>query len=200
MPDTKPPDPSELRIRNQRYRPYWEILQGMLVASMVLTVIGMFLADPFDKFVPRFFLAAYAGLGAVIGFAFVLRSVARRQYGNRPRRGAGFDWLLRRLSPVRTLKLGEGIVIETGALDFRFPAAAPSRIRFAPDPAEDYAETEKSILMCQAIVELDAVKQFRLIVTETDAQRLRQWAVEKGIAVCDSDGYHPRAVETASET
>jgi hypothetical protein len=201
MPDSKPPDPGELHIRNQRYRPYWEILQAMLISAMGLATIGIFFAGPFDRLAIGFILAAYLGLGAVIGFAFVLRSVARRQFGNRPRGKArsGFDWLLRRLGPVRTLTLGDEIVIETGALDFRFRAGAGSRIRFAPDPAEDYAEAEKAILMCQAVVELDPVKQFRLIVSETDAQRLRHWAVAKGIAVCDSDGYSPRAVETASE-
>jgi len=176
MPDSKHLDPGELRIRNQRYRPYWEILQGMLVASMALAVFGLFLTDPFVRVVLRFILAVYVSLAAVFGFAFVLRALARRQFGTQPRRRdrSAFDWLLRRLSPVRTLRLGEQIVIETGALDFRFPARPPSRIRFAPDPAEDYAEAEKPVLMCQAIVELDANRQFRLIVTETDAKRLRQ--------------------------
>ena len=202
MSKTKPPDPGELLIRNQRYRPYWEVLQGMLVAAMVLATIGLFLADPQDRFLPRFILASYVGLAAVFGFAFVLRSLARRRYGNRPRRKAlsGFDSLLRSVSQVRTLKVGEGIVIETGALDFRFPAAMPSRIRFAPDPAEDYADADKPTPMCQAIVELDAARQFNLVITEIDAQRLRGWAVDKGIAVCDSDGYSPRAIETASES
>jgi len=200
MPDTKPPDPGEIHIRNQRYRPYWEVLQGTLVASMALAVVGLFLADPLDRLLPRFILASYLGLAAVIGFVFVLRSVARRQYGSRPRGKAssGFDWLLQSVTPVRSLKLGDRIVIETGALDFRFPAAMPSRIRFAPDAAEDFADVDRPVPMCQAIVELDAGRQFRLVVTESDAQRLRQWAVANGVAVCDSNGYRPRTVESAT--
>jgi hypothetical protein len=73
------------------------------------------------------------------------------------------------------------------------------RVRFAPDPDEDFNEFEPTRQLCQATVEIHSGRQFQLIVDEADAQRLRQWAVEKGIAVCDSDGYSPRAVETASE-
>ena len=111
---------------------------------------------------------------------------------------APLDWLLGRLSPVRGLQLGDGIEIETVILVFRFAARTVSRIRFAPDPAEDYAEAERKVQLCQVIVEMDLKRQFRMIVDEVDAQRLRQWAVAKGINVNDCDGYRPPPTELAA--
>ena len=72
-----------------------------------------------------------------------------------------------------------------------------SRVRFALDPGEDFKELETPIPLCEATVEIESGRQFRLIVTQTDADRLRRWASGKGIAVVDSDGYHSRTVEPA---
>jgi hypothetical protein len=74
-----------------------------------------------------------------------------------------------------------------------------SRIRFAPDPAEDYAEPRRAVHFCGATIDLNSGKGFRLIVDEADAARLRTWAVTKGIAVCDCDGYSPRTTEPTTE-
>ena len=48
-PEMTPSEPTEVRIRNQRCRPYWELLQGMLVATTVLATIGLFFAWPIEK-------------------------------------------------------------------------------------------------------------------------------------------------------
>ena len=130
-------------------------------------------------------------------FDRLVRGIRRKELA------AEIEWTvltaLRSLLPfvhsVHQLKFGEVV----GYLHFRFPPAAVRRVRFAPDPDEDFNEFEPTRQLCQATVEIHSGRQFQLIVDEADAQRLRQWAVEKGIAVCDSDGYSPRAVETASE-
>jgi hypothetical protein len=43
-------------------------------------------------------------------------------------------------------------------------------------------------------------REFRLILDQADALRLREWAGTKGIPVCDEDGYVPRPAEPATET
>ena len=75
------------------------------------------------------------------------------------------------------------------------PVAAVVRVRFAPDPAEDYAEPGREVHFCAAGVELNSGAELRLILDEADAARLRTWAVTKGIAVCDCDGYSPRTAD-----
>ena len=195
-----PSEPGELRIRNQRFRPYWEILQGMLVATMLIATIGLFFAGPIHKLALYLIVAGYFSLGAFIGFALWLGAVARKHYGGHARGESRvpFNWLLPKLSAVRAVKLGEGIAIETSALDFRFTSRAASRIRFAPDPSEDYADSDQPIHLCEATIEIGVGKQFRLIVSESDAQRLRQWAAAEGIIVNDCDGYQPPATEVAA--
>jgi hypothetical protein len=111
---------------------------------------------------------------------------------------AAFDWLLPRRVSVHHLTLADGIDIEIDPT-IRFALAAVRRVRFAPDPAEDYVDSEGPMHCCQAAVELNTGKELCLIVEEGDAGRLREWAADRGIAVCDSDGYRPRTAEPVSE-
>jgi hypothetical protein len=82
---------------------------------------------------------------------------------------------------------------------FPIPAAAVVRIRFAPDPAEDYAEPGPEVHFCAAAVGLNSGAELRLILDEGDARRLREWATTKGIPVCECDGYSPRTTEPTTE-
>jgi hypothetical protein len=71
-------------------------------------------------------------------------------------------------------------------------------VKFAPDPKEDYIGAEAPIQLCQATVEMNSGRNFRLIVTEADAERMRQWAFAKGISVSNCDGYCPRPIQTGT--
>jgi hypothetical protein len=51
----------------------------------------------------------------------------------------------------------------------------------------------------EATIEVEQEKLFRLIVDETDAQRLRLCAATRGIAVRDHDEDPSRTAEPASE-
>ena len=62
---------------------------------------------------------------------------------------------------------------------------AVQRVRFAADPDEDYADRETASQLYEATVEIHSGRPIRLIVTQRDADRLRQWAVAKGIAVSE---------------
>jgi hypothetical protein len=46
---------------------------------------------------------------------------------------------------------------------------------------------------------LNTGKEFRLILDEADAGRLREWAAAKGIAVSNTDGYSPRPAGPVQE-
>jgi hypothetical protein len=107
-----------------------------------------------------------------------------------------FGWLIPRRISVAALLLGDNV-----AFDSRFPVPlrAVQRVRFAPDPAEDYAECERPAQYCAAAVELVMGREFRLILDQADADRLRRWAATKAIPVCDENGYIPRLPEPASE-
>jgi hypothetical protein len=107
-----------------------------------------------------------------------------------------FGWLAPRRIPVASLRLGD-----TVEFDPRVPvrAAVVSRVRFAPDPAEDYAELDRPVRYCAAAVEFNTGREFRLILDEADAARLRNWAAARGIPVCDADGYRPYPAEPTSE-
>ena len=107
-----------------------------------------------------------------------------------------FGWLAPRRISVAFLLLGD-----TVKFDSRVPVllATVRRVVFAPDPAEDYAELDRPVYQCAAAVQLHSGREFCLILDEADAARLRDWATNKGIAVCDADGYHPRIIEPMSE-
>src|SRR5262249_27470121 len=88
--------------------------------------------------------------------------------------------------PVLRLELGDGLENERG---HTYPPSEVELIELGPDPVEDYVESSLPVPCCQATIELESGRRIRLIVSATDAARLRDWAVEKGIAVNDPDGY-----------
>jgi hypothetical protein len=177
MPDSQPSDlidPGVVRIRNQRYQPWPEIVLGMFVAVCVAAMFGLFVIKrlaPVDCVIVG---ATIAGLANFI-----------------------FRCLLPRLGSIRQIKLG--YCVETAPLVWRYPARSVKRIAFAPDPAEDYVERDKPTRLYEATIELESEKPFRMIVDETDAGRLRAWAVAREIAVCDHGQEHSQMAEPASE-
>ena len=210
--------PRGVRIRNQRYGSWLEIVMFMLIGIAVFGVVGAF----FDKHMLYFTVAGVFGLvPAIVYWLFVCWDLRRTAPAQPVTARTLFEWwvlgirrkelgpadgtaalsALRPLVPsvctVDQLKLGDDLEVAGGIL--RFPLTAVKRIRFAPDPLEDYGGAESPLEMCQASVEMDSGKEFRLIVTEVDAEKMRQWAATKGIAVCDCDGYRPRPVEPAAE-
>src|SRR5262245_48040857 len=208
--------PVELRIRNRRYRPWGAVAGLMLLACPMFTLGLMFVCHPLTtETTARFVIVSFLGVGAYGGYVWLLlvdlrrgprpcfwpttRAVWKRVvFGGRsgelgPAPGqtialAALGWVLPRRLWVADLKLAGGIEIPR---DIRFPVASVGQVCFAPDPAEDYAELDRPVRFCLATVELTFGKQLRLIVDEFDAAVLRQWAVEKGIAVADRDGYQP---------
>jgi hypothetical protein len=220
-----PPDSGNVRIRNRRYRPWVEIAGVMLMVLFMGVVFSPFLFDWQNGRLAMLLLFAILGGMAVYCLRMWLLVVdlqyqplpSRREVAGvlfeRVYRGARrpdlgwvagvtvartfFGWLVPRRISVAFLLLGENV-----AFDSRFPVPLRSvrRVRFSPDPAEDYAEWDRPAQYCAAAVELAAGREFRLILDQADAQRLREWAGIKGIPVCDGDGYVPRPAEPATET
>jgi hypothetical protein len=91
--------------------------------------------------------------------------------------------------PVLRLRLGEELENERGQT---YPPSEVEQIEFGPDPVEDYVEPSLPVPCCQATIELESGRRFRLIVSATDAARLREWAAKKGVVVRDPDGYSTR--------
>jgi hypothetical protein len=219
-------DPGELRIRNQRY-PRWITIAenvfvgGMLVSFLAIEIAGLWL---FGQRALYFLLAAFLLVLPIAIYGWLLlwdlnRPGPRRDMTMRALfvgavlgiRQKGFGDLgaavesialnlLRPLLPtvhtVSQLKLGEKVEVLSAV---RFPAQWVSRVRFALDPGEDFKESEPPIPLCEATVEIESGRQFLLIVTQADAERLRQWASAKGITVVDSDEYRSRTIEPAGE-
>jgi hypothetical protein len=197
-----------------------------LLACPMFALVLMFVYSPLNtQTTARFVLVGFLAVAAYSGYTWLL--ILDLQKGPRPSRWAtaravwrwavfrirgeelgpvpgvtialaAFDWLLPRRLSVQHLVLADGIDIEIDP-NIRFALAAVRRVRFAPDPAEDYVDSEGPVHYCQAAVELNTGKELCLIVEEGDAGRLRQWAVGKGITVCDCDGYRPVTFEPASE-
>src|SRR5262245_42871311 len=210
--------PSTVRIRNQRFRSWLEVLMFMLIGIAIFGAIGLF----FDKHMIYLVAAGVLGLFPVVVyslfvcwdlrrpgsvhpvsartmFEWYVLGIRRKELG--PADGSAGLTVLRRLVPsvctVDQLKLGDDLEVAGGIL--RFPLTAVKQLRFAPDPLEDYGGAEAPLEMCQASVEMDSGKEIRLIVTDVDAEKMRQWAATKGIAVRDCDGCRPRPVEPAAE-
>ena len=208
-------EPGKLTIRNRRYRPWGEIVGVML---LILFVAVLFLPLFFNGGYGR--LAKWSFLAVVLGMAgyclrtwFLILDLTERPLpGRRETARVGWNWALRGVRPRDPYRFRVAIALalfgwltpkrisvawlnlrETVEFDSRVPLrAGVEQVRFAPDPAEDYVELEQPDHHCEAAVELSTGKEFRLILDEADAGLLRQWAVEKGIPVCDSDGYSPR--------
>ena len=75
-------------------------------------------------------------------------------------------WLASRRVWTDRLRLGEEIWFDPR---WPVPVAAVVRARFAPDPAEDYAEPGREVHFCAAGVELNSGAELRLILDEADA-------------------------------
>jgi hypothetical protein len=218
-------EPTQVRIRHRRYRPWAEIAGVMLIVLFMATVCSPFLfAWQNGRLAMRWLFALLVGMAVYCLRLWLLvvdlqdqplpsrREVARLVF-DRLFRGvrrddlgwlAGvtvartfFGWLVPRRISVAFLLLGDNV-----AFDSRFPVPLRSvrRVRFSPDPAEDYVEWDRPAQYCAAAVELATGREFRLILDQADAQRLRDWAGTKGIPVCDADGYISRPAEPASET
>ena len=172
--DMSPFDPGVVRIRNQRYQPWPEIVLGMFAVTCMAAMCGLFL-------VPRAGMLDCVWASAILGGLTLFI----------------FEWLLPRLGSIRELKLGVGI--ETAPLVRRHPAEAVDRITFAADPAEDYVERDNPTRFYEATIEVESERPFRMIVDETDAERLRQWALARGIPVSNRDQDRSRMAEPASE-
>jgi hypothetical protein len=217
-----PSDPGELRIRNRRYRPWVEIAGVMWLVSLIFVIA-------FVQFVGRpEQIRAYsvlALLSFVVGYCLpawvlVLAVTERPLPSRRETARAVWNWVFRRIRPNDPGRVGAAIVLhlfgwlaprrtsvsflilaEAIAFDPRYPVPAGEvrRVRFAPDPAEDYADLEGPVHYCAAAVELSTGKELCLILDEADADQLREWAAAKGIAVSDTDGYTPRPAGPVQE-
>jgi hypothetical protein len=218
-----PSDAKPLLIRNRRPSRWFEMLTGMLVVVILFGTVGLFFGSPgFKRMMAAVILGGMLGLVPICLYGFFQIWDLRRPVPSRPVTARMlFDWLVlgirrKELGPadgwtaliairplldsrylVSHLKLGDEVEVDNPIV--RYPARAVARVRFAPDPKEDYAGAEGPMRLCDAIVEVDSGREFHLFVTEADAQRLRQWAVTKGITVCDCDGYCPRPIEPPSE-
>jgi hypothetical protein len=215
-----PSDPGRLHIRNQRYPRWFDMLFGMLVALVAFGTVAAFFT-PSPRLPALIILGGLLGIGLIILYGlFQMWDLRRPVTSNLATARTLFDWLvlgIRRkelgpadgstaLTAIRPLLRSRYVIhhlnlaedVEVDNLIVRYRTRAVTRVRFAPDPNEDYAGAEHPCQMCQATLEMDSGKSFHLFVNESDALRLRQWAVAKGIAVCDCDGYQPRAVEPAA--
>ena len=214
-----PPGPAELRIRNLRY-PRWVVVAenvfvgGILVSFLVIELVGLWLFDL--RTTVYVLLACLLAIMPVVIHGWLLiwdlrrpgpgRGVTARALYERVVLGvrrkelaSAVEWtaltavrtVLPVVHPVALLRLGEEIEV----MCFRYPPQAVRQVRFAPDPAEDYKEVEPQTPLREASIELHSGRQFRLIVDQADARRLKQWAAAKGIAVCEGDGFRPRLSE-----
>ena len=169
------PEPGELRILNQRYQPWNEIVLGMFAVVFVVGICGM-------PIVERLVAINSVLVGGVVG---VLALIV-------------FEGLLPRIGSVRELKLG--IRVETTPVARRWPARAVERVTFAADPEEDYAERSTANPLREATLEIHSGRPIRLVVTQADADRLRHWAAAKGIEVVEPEIGLRRSDEPATET
>src|SRR5262245_47849881 len=204
------------RIVNQRY-PRWVVVAenvfvaGMLAAFAVIEILGLWLFDSRTTLIALFVAFLAISPIAIRGWLLIWdlsrpgpgRGVTKRAILDRMFRGirrkelpAEIEWavltavrsLLPSVHTVHQLKFGE----QVGYLHFLFPLAAVTRVRFAPEPDEDFNEFEPARRLHQATVEIHSGRQFQLIVDESDAARLRQWAIDKGISICEADDPRPQ--------
>jgi hypothetical protein len=218
-----PPAPAEFRIRNQRY-PRWfkfaeaVVVGGMLFTFLLIELIGLFFFGM--KYTFWILLAAFLAILPIAIHGWLLiwdlnrsregQSVTARALFNAMFRGIGrkdigraiefsvlkaVRVLLPAVHTVDQVRIGDVVTVRGLA---KFPAAEVTRMRFAPDPIQEYEDPELALELCEVTIEKASGHQFRLVIDDADAEQLRQWAESKGIAVCDCDGYRPRPVEPAS--
>jgi hypothetical protein len=217
-------DPGSLCIRNQRY-PRWVMVAenifvvGIFVGILAIEFLGLWLFGLRTTMYVLFACLLAILPVALRGWLLIWdlsrpgpgRGVTARALYERVflgvRRGelpAAIEWtaltVVRALLPavhtVSQLKLGDEVEVYSAV---RFPSGSVSRVRFAPEPDDEYMEPEPPLQLCEATVEVHSGRRFRLTVDRANADRLRQWAESKGIVVCDSDGYTPRTAGPVSE-
>jgi len=212
----------EVQIRNRRYRPWVEIVGVMwLVLLLFLTMFWQGVAGSHRLRAYPLVACLLLGAGYCLRmWMLVLDLTERPLLSRRETARAVWNWLFHRVRPdnprrvrvrialtlfgwlaprrisVAALKLGDTVEFDSRV---PVPVRSVTRVVFTPDPAEDYAESEVPVHLCQAFIELESEKRFELLLDETDAARLRDWALAKGITICDCDGYAPRKFETTSE-
>jgi hypothetical protein len=99
-------------------------------------------------------------------------------------------WARRIPYPVERIKLYEVLEAQPGNV-FYHPSTI-ALVAFGPDPAEDYAESLLPVLLCQVRISMCNGLQLPMIVSAGDAARIREWAVNREIAVSDPDCYSSR--------
>jgi hypothetical protein len=168
------------------------VMLGAAIASLPIVAYGLFQIWDLKRPVPT------QGVTVRTLFDWWVLGIRRKELG--PADGSTglvlFRPLLSKRYWIHHLVLGDEIEVDNPII--HYPSQAVKEIRFSPDPKEDYIGAEGPIQLCQAAVAMDSGKEFRLIVNEADAEKMRQWAASKGIAVCDRDGYTPRPLQTAS--
>ncbi|HEX3146796.1 MAG TPA: hypothetical protein VHR66_01765 [Gemmataceae bacterium] len=211
----------KMRIRNQRYRYRVEIAGVAFIAMTASGVCGLLLTRGLERIMLGCILTGVLGILAIGAYGWLqmwdlrrgqlseqrvtvgavlwhrLLKLRRKQFGlaGSATPIIGLEWLLPARTSIRYLNLGEGIELDPPLA--RFPAEEVARIKFTPNPDEDYAES--STPTCAATVVMKSGREFWLIVDEADAGRLRAWAAAKGIGLCDVDGYRPRIPKPISE-
>src|SRR5262245_3236107 len=218
-----PPVPCEMQIRNQRYPRWFEVaghvlVGGLLVTLLAIEIIGLWFYGIRGMFA---LLAALLVILPIVVHGWLLiwdlsrpgpgRGVTARELFDvvargirRKGLGAAVEWtalsLVRPLLPsvhtVSWLKLGEEIEV---APRFRFPPGAVRCVRFGPDPGEDFKESEPPTPLYEASIEIHSGRQFRVLVDESDMERLKEWAAAQGIAVSDGAEYYPQPAEPANQ-
>jgi hypothetical protein len=218
-----PPVPREIRIRNQRYPRWFEVaghvfVGGLFATFLVIETLGVWLYGFRAMYVLLgVFLAVLPiavrgwlliwdlsrpgpgrGVTASALYDAVFRGMQRKELG------AAIEWtalsVVRSFMPsvctVSWFKLGDEIECIPR---FRFPPAAVRQVRVGPDPGEDFREFEPPAPLYEATVEIHSGRQFRLIATEADVRRLKEWAIATGIEVCDGAEYYPQPAEAGNQ-
>jgi hypothetical protein len=212
-------DPNRLRIRNRRRSHVFDILGIMLGVLFFLAEVGLFIVPrQYDRVCLVIMLGSAIASLPIVAYGFLqIWDLKRPVPTQRVTVRTLFDWWVlgirrKELGPadgstgvvlfrpllgkrywIHHLVLGDEIEVDNPVI--HYPPQAVKEIRFSPDPKEDYIGAEGPIPLCQAAVVMDSGKEFRLIVNEADAERMRQWAADKGIVVCDCDGYVPRPLQ-----
>ena len=165
-------------IRNRRYPRWRPFMARVLLAELWVGVfVAMFTVgmSPFQLlgwFTVAVILACYSAI-----FVLIL------------------PWA----NPIARIKLGDDMEANPGS--WHYPPERIGEIAFAPDPQEDFHDfATLPVPTCEVRIRHRRRGTFRLVISETDAQRLRRWAIAKRIAVCDCEGYCPRAAEPATES
>src|SRR5687767_13092735 len=200
-----PPPTADFRIRNQRYPRWFAIAEavfvgGMLVTFLLIEIVGL----RFFGVKPTLYvaLAAFVAILPIVLHGSLLlwdlsrprqgQGVTARALWNGIFLGIGRKDLLRAIEfsalrvvrlllpsvhTVDQVKFGAGVTVRSLA---KFPATEVCRIRFAPDPIQEYEDPELALELSEVTIEKESGHQFQLVVNDADAERLRQWAESRG--------------------